>query len=361
MPFHLTSLLFVGWSSLLLAFFASAGGATWVLAIVMAFFLLSWLNKYAFALLEHAADGLHDAPVATVEMLGPFGGLRPLVHVVLGGAVAIAWWRLGSALGPWLGALALLLFPASLVALATSQRLVDALSPAALWHVMRGLGWCYWLLSAAIIVIGALAWLTVDLPLSNFPRFVVLELLFLCYYTLVGSCIHWRRGALQFEARFSPERQAARAEQERLQQRQRMLDEVYVAMQARDYARVSAHVVQWLGHTDNTRLRGDCEAILTQAATWPEQRGVLTVARTLIAQLLRARQLSLALATLEAARRHLPDCTPETEANLLELARYAQFAGQRQLALTLIDNWQQAAPDATLSPAALQLRRELSG
>ena len=141
MPFHLTSLLFVGWSSLLLAFFASAGGATWVLAIVMAFFLLSWLNKYAFALLEHAADGLHDAPVATVEMLGPFGGLRPLVHVVLGGAVAIAWWRLGSALGPWLGALALLLFPASLVALATSQRLVDALSPAALWHVMRGLGW----------------------------------------------------------------------------------------------------------------------------------------------------------------------------------------------------------------------------
>src|SRR5260221_14683176 len=119
MPFHLTSLLFVGLVATLLTLLWSVAGSTLVLvALVGTFFLVSWLNKYAFAHLEQAAHGVSEAPVASVEMLGPFGGVRPWVHPVLAVGLLLLMSVVQTQGRATAGSAALLLFPASVGVLA---------------------------------------------------------------------------------------------------------------------------------------------------------------------------------------------------------------------------------------------------
>ena len=59
----------------------------------------------------------------------------------------------------------MLLFPASLAALALTHRLIDAINPLALWRVCVGMGGTYLVLVAAevfIAVCGAIATLAVN-------------------------------------------------------------------------------------------------------------------------------------------------------------------------------------------------------
>ena len=67
-PLQPASLIFVGISSLILAVVAPAGR----LALIPGFFLVSWLFKYGYVLLEHVANGDVEAPAISAEMLGPF-------------------------------------------------------------------------------------------------------------------------------------------------------------------------------------------------------------------------------------------------------------------------------------------------
>jgi hypothetical protein len=100
-PWRLASILFIAISSTLLAFFQGKG----VVGIVGSYFLLSWLFKYAFVMLEHVASGRPDAPVVSAEMLGPFEQ-RPLIlvawcsvlYVIAGSSVVRSGW-------PWRPAL----------------------------------------------------------------------------------------------------------------------------------------------------------------------------------------------------------------------------------------------------------------
>jgi hypothetical protein len=360
MPFQPTSLMFVGLTSPLLAIAAQSSGPAIVPAIVAAFFLLSWLNKFAFALMEQAANGIVEAPVASVEMLGPFGGARPLVHVVVGGSVAALSWWIGGYWGQRLWLLALLALPASVGALTIDQRLLAAVSPLALWRTVRGLSHYYLLLVLAMVVIGSVAWSTARSPLWNVLRFALLELLLLILYTLIGGAIYLRRAALGFEPRISPERQAARNEHDRLEQRQRLLDAMYSTVQVRDYQRATDSLRHWLIAADSKHLAADVQTFLAQVALWPQRRGLLTVAQTLVSHLISIRQLSLAMATAATALQQLPDFAPGSETETITLARYAQFAGRPKLAINLLDNRARATQDVPLSEVAQQLRRELA-
>ena len=80
LPFQFTSLLFAAVLSCLLAFIASSPEVLVAPRLLGFYVLLSWLNKYAFALLDHAANGHVEAPVASVELLGPLGDLRAWVQ-----------------------------------------------------------------------------------------------------------------------------------------------------------------------------------------------------------------------------------------------------------------------------------------
>ena len=359
MPLHLTSLMFVGFVAVLLALLWSVGGSLPLIPLFGTFFLLSWLNKYAFAQLEQAAHGVSAAPVASVEMLGPFGGVRSWVHPVLAGGVLFLMSIVPHAGRVTLGVAALLLFPCSVGVLAMTHRVIDAVNPLALWRVVVGLGSHYLMLVAAlggVIVSGTVVW---GLPVASVLRFAVLEVLLLCLYSLIGGALFVRRGELGFEPHVSPERTAEKVESEYARRRQVMMDEVYSVVRVRDGARAGEVLKHWLVEAGEQNLHLDVPTILDQAMQFPERRGLPTVARTLISHLLQVKRLSLALTVMETVSAVAGDFTPESEAEVVALARYAVHSGRRSLARAMIEQWVKYAGDAGLSDAARRLREEL--
>ncbi len=359
MPFHPTSLMFIGLSALALALLIGTPAEPSPFGIVGTFFLLSWLNKYAFAQLEQAAHGISDAPVASVEMLGPFGGVRPWVHPVLAGGMLLLLSVVPHSGRAAVGVAALLLFPSSVGVLAITHRVIDAVNPLALWRVMTGLGSYYLMLVAAVggvIVGGTVVW---GLPLASAFRYALLELLLLCMYTLIGGAIYLKRNTLGFEPLVSPERNAEKVESEYARRRQLMMDEVYGVVRARDSARAGMVLKQWLVESGEQNLHVDVPTILDQALRFPEQRGLATVARTLISHLLQVKRLSLALTVMETVSAVAADFTPESEAEMVALAGYAVHAGRRSLARAMIGQWVKFAGDAGLSDVTRKLRKGL--
>jgi len=360
MPFHLTSLLFVAVVATLLALLWSVAAPLALVALFGTFILVSWLNKYAFAQLEQAAHGVRDAPVASVEMLGPFGGVRPWVHPVLAGGVLFLM-HVVPGQGPVAaGVAASLLFPASVGVLAITHRVIDAINPRALWRVIVGMGWIYLLLVAAVAVIAVCGVGVAVMPAWNVIRFAVLELLLLCLYTLIGGAIFARRHELGFEPRASPERSAEKVESEYARRRQTMMDEVYGLVRVSNAARAGEVLKQWLLESGEHNLHADVPAIVDQAMQFPERRGLPTVARALISHLVQVKRLSLALTVMESVSAVVTDFTPESEAEMVALAGYAVPAGRRSLARAMLDRWVRYAGDAGLSDAARRLRDELA-
>jgi len=361
MSFHLTSLLFVGIVATLLTTLWSAAGPTLVLpALVGTFFLVSWLNKYAFAQLEQAAHGVSNAPVASVEMLGPFGGVRPWVHPVLAGGVLFLMRVMPIQGRVAAGIAASLLFPASLAALAMNHRVIDAINPRALWRVIVGMGRLYLLLVVAVAVMAACSAGVAALPVWGVIRYAVLELLLLCLYTLIGGVIFARRHELGFEPRVSPERIADKMESEYTRRRQTMMDEVYGLVRVRNGARAGEVLKRWLVDSGEQNLHADVPSIVDQAMRFPERRGLATVARALISHLVQVNRLSLALTVTETVSTVAADFTPESEAEMVALVAYAAPAGRRSLARAMIERWVRYAGDAGLSDAARRLREELA-
>ena len=342
MPFQLTSLLLVGFISIAAALCMAFVHAVGALVILPLLFLLSWLNKYACALLDHAANGVVAAPVASTEMLGPFGGVRPLVHVALGTAIA-ALLRFGpEPWGTYLGLAVMLLFPASVGAAALQQRSFDAVYPPALWRVLRGLGFYYLPLLAALAVCAGGIYRLAISPLWPALSYLLMALLWLCLHTLIGGTLFLRRAALDFVPTQSPEWLAERDAHEHERQRQGVIDAVYTSIRVSDVPRASAALLAWLAATEPGQRRADALAIVTQAARWPEQRGLRTVARTLVAQFMKSRQLSTALSTAEAALAQAGDFELDSAADTAALAQYAQSCGRTRVAQQLHENFTRA-------------------
>jgi hypothetical protein len=360
MPFHLTSLLFVGVVATLLALLLSAAGPMVLIAYLGTFILVSWLNKYAFAQLEQAANGVGDAPVASLEMLGPFGGVRPWVHPVLAAGVLFLMGIVPAPGRVAVGVASSLLLPASLGALAMTHRVLDAINPLALWRVIVGMGWTYLLLVAAVAVVALCCAGAQALPLWAVIRYAVLALLLLCLYTLIGGALYVRRLELGFAPRVSPERSAEKVEADYARRRQLMMDELYRVVQVRDGVRAGEVLKRWLVESGEHNLHADVPAIVGQAMQFPERRGLATVARTLISHLMQIGRMSLALTVMETVSPVATDFTPASEAEVVALARYAALAGQRSQARAMIERWARHAGDAGLGDVARQLRQELA-
>jgi hypothetical protein len=332
MPFQTTSVMFVGMVSILMSIALSLPGTNPVLAIFCLWFAISWSNKYAFALLDSAANGITKTPVASVEMLGPFGDWRAWVHPTLAATLALLSYWLGPPTGRLVAACGAMLIPASVVSIVMSGRIRDALNPFALVSALRGLGATYLVVLLATALFIVLAAVLLRSSQSVALRFAIGEFGLLSLTSLIGGVIHARRHDLNFEPIVSPERVAERAETERLEQRQRVVDEFYAAIRVREPTRAVASLDAWLAAGSGTRLALDVESMIGQAAKWPEQKGLLTLLRTVITHALRTRQSGLALATAEAGLERLPDFRPETAEQLEALATLARHSGRRRLA-----------------------------
>lgn len=359
LPFQITSLLLVAFITLVIALCGTMGESIAPMRVLVSYWLLSWLNKYAFALLDHAANGITEAPVASVEMLGPWGDWRAIVHPALAAVLALGAWRLGIP-GVYVAALVLPLLPASIGALAISHRFVDAVNPVVLWHTIRGLGPLYAVLLAVLAGCVGLEVAAAHAQLSRVPLFLLFELLLLCFYAVTGGAIHARRIELGFDPTHSPERRSARDADERAHERQRMLDAVYASLQAGNPTEGPQRLRAWLAGA-GTQLVPDADAVIRQAASWAKDRAVAEALRTVASHCVSVRQPALALSAADAALRRVPAFSPANAADAVTMAEYARQTGRRGLARQLLDNYSAAHPEAPLDPPARRLRAELEG
>ena len=358
LPFQATSLMFVAFTATLLALVGSIGGSIAPLTILSTYILLSWINKYAFALLDHASNGGTEAPVASVEMLGPTGDWRAFVHPMLAALVSVLAWWLHGFTPAWVALAMLPLFPASVGALAISHQFLDAINPLSLWRTARDLGAQYLVLLAMMLGIGVVVVLLLRLGVTRVVLYVAVELLVLAFYAAIGGALHDRRIDLGFDPLNSPERQSEREAAEHVRLRQAMLDAVYASTHAGNYTDGPKRLKDWFAGPD-AQLVPDAHAATRQVLAWQKDRAVAETLRTLASLCLEARQPAVALSTADAAVGRIPAFALASEAEALALAQYASQTGRRGLARRLLDNYAAAHPEAPPSPAAKSLRASL--
>lgn len=281
LPFQFTSLLFAAVVATLLAFVAASTPVLLPPRLLGLYVLLSWLNKYSFALLDHAANGHVEAPVASVELLGPMGDLRAWVHPTLAaGLVAVSYlWLPGYGLA--LACIALLLWPASVTGLAISHEFRDALDPRALWRSASGLGRAYGLAVLGLGVIGTLGWALWLSGLHSPLRYLILALSWFMLHALMGGLIFERRHVLGFEPARSPERTQARLDAERERRRQQMIDRLFTACRARNATEAQRELQAWFAPLDDIDHALDRREVLARAESWGDAWAAGLVSREL--------------------------------------------------------------------------------
>jgi hypothetical protein len=347
LPFQTASLLFVGIIALLLALVTSLGAASMLMSLFLIWVLLVWVTRYAFTMIDDAANGTAEAQVASVDMLSPMGDPRCWVHPTLVAVVSLVLtfhpemprWPAVSA--------AALLFPASIGAITMSGRALDAFNPAALWQVIHGLGAWYLLALAGIAVAAAAGAGIMQLPLWSVLRFAALLLLLLACYAWLGGLLHLRRIELNFEPRHSPEKIAIREIGERDKTRQQMIDALFKALRAHEPQRAVSIAGQWLANAGDQHIHADAATMVEAASKWSEHKGFLRLLSGLIPILLDLKQTALALKTVESGLQNHAAFAPAAEEHALLLARYARQTGRKRLASQIANNYLGSHADST--------------
>ena len=359
LPFQWPGVLLVAFSATVLTLIlGGANGAMLLFMLLPAYLMVTWVNKYAFALLDAAANGEKEAPVPSTEMLGPFGDARSWVLPLYAALIALLVWKVPPALRLPLIAIALPLAPLAIASAAVTDRFIEAFNPLSWWRSLRGLGASSLLLLAAIFAFGALmviAWRTQLRPLLQIAIF---EMSWLCMHALTGGFVHARRNELDFTPRRSPERLQEQRDAARGRLRQRMFDEVFTAVRARRDAYAIDTFRQWLAGCDAHQAEADVADLVATGSTWNEPRGYVTLLRNLLGELCLQRRVLPALAVLERALAQSPGFKPASLDQAVMLARFAAQTGRRTLARRVVANALEGADEQTRSVLEA-LQREL--
>jgi hypothetical protein len=360
LAFQWPALMLVALSATLLALLTGGPPSVyWVFFILPIWMMITWIIKYGFALLEAAANGEKDAPVASTEMMGPFGDVRAWAVPIIGSGLAIAAWYSPPPLRIALIVVALGILPLAMTAMAVSDRFLDAFNPLAWWRSLRGIGAAWPMLCVALCTLGVIGMLAWRAQLHPIFGIAVVEMLFLSAHALVGGIVHARRHELEFTPRHSPERARERGDAARALERQRMFDEIYTAVRVRRDDQAIATLDRWLATCDARQTGEDITALVAAGATWNEPRGYGAVLRHLVGVCCERRRPAQALAIVEHALTLSPRFAPEPADQVVAIARYAAQTSRRRTALQLLDNALVAAPPE--SRAMLEaLRTELA-
>lgn len=363
MPFRGASLLFVAMSALLLGLVITVMGSAGIVvvapAVLAILLLMVWLTQFAFALIDDAANGASEPAPATAEMISVFGDPRCWIHPFIAVVVGVAlFMKPGVPVLPVL-ATAALFYPPSLAAIAMSGHALDALNPSALARMVRGLGWYYPLAVIWVSTCVAAGLLIASSGLWTVLRIAALELLLLSVYAFIGGALYTRRTELGFEPRISPDKADRREEEDRLAERQRMIDRLYTDLRTRDYARAATNTRQWFEKTDPHLVAGDVRAILEAGTRWPEPRSLARLLQGMVPQLLALRQPAAAFTAVEAAVIATPEFTLAQENEALAMIRFAMQTGRNRLAATLLTNFIGTDGKRQLGPELQELRTRL--
>jgi pentatricopeptide repeat protein len=330
-PFSPTCLILIGIVSVLLSFFASAGLLFGALGI---FILQAWMFKYCYVLIEHIANGRPEPPVLSTDMLSPFE-IRPLVQVgIIAAATALCWW-IGGRAGVALGIVLITLLPASIATLGVGERPWHAINPVTLFRVIRGLGPYYLALLAAMVTYAAISWLVASIsPFTLLARAADL-ILEVSFFSLIGGAIYFRRRQLGFEPERSPERAAAREENERTKVRAKMIDDVFQQARLGKHVEATRPLADWLRNLDGEYATRDALHVAEQAVRWDFIAALNPIGSTLIRHLLRAGRPDSALAVFRMLRERSRAFTMDSADDLRTLAEYADSRGLDELAASM--------------------------
>jgi pentatricopeptide repeat protein len=330
-PFNATCLILIGVVSVLLSFFASAGLFYGGLGLLI---LQVWIFKYCYVLIEHIANGQPEPPVMSTEMLSPLE-IRPWVQTaIIGAAIWLCWW-IGGRAGVVLGLVFVALLPASIATLGVGERPWNAINPLTLFRVVRGLGPYYFALLAIMVVYAGISWLVASVtPLTILARAtdLVLEISF---FSLIGGAIFFRRQQLGFEPRSSPERTAAREENERIKVRARMMDDVFQQARHGKHVEATRPLADWLRDLDGEYATRDALYVVEQAVRWDFVAALNPIGSTLIRHLLRAGRPDSALSVFRRLRERSRAFTMDSADDLRTLADYAESRGFDDLAASM--------------------------
>jgi hypothetical protein len=288
-PWGAGSILFVGISSALLAFFQGKG----VLGAIGSFFLLSWFFKYAYVLLESVAHGRVDAPVVAVEMLGPFEQ-RPLIQLAwcTVGYLAVRW--LGGTAGIAAAALLLVVLPASVAALGLGLGIWQSVNPRTLWQILRGLAWQYLGVLALIAVASALIVVMVRSGVWTLWTIAVAEIAVLTMFSALGGALFERRLEIGHEPVSSPERQREKYDREHARELSAMLDELYAQMRVKRHEDALEPLLRWFPAASEDYRVADVHTIVDRVAGWRNAAILSLVTQTLVVELTRLGEPDLA-------------------------------------------------------------------
>ncbi|HEX3847820.1 MAG TPA: hypothetical protein VHV81_10610, partial [Steroidobacteraceae bacterium] len=203
---------------------------------------------------------------------------------------------------------------------------------------------------------GSLIWLA-QTSVWTVVQYALFEFAVLSSFCAIGAAIHERRLQLGFEPRVSPEKEAEVEERARVLARDAIIQEIFGYVRAGAYSQLREPVTRLLHEGDKDHLADDVHALLSQAPRWDNARGLATVGKSLILDLVRLRRADLGLHAYRVGAAHVADFTLDSEESALALAHRANAGGEPRLALSIIGRFADHAPSPPSKAVQALLQR----
>ena len=183
------------------------------------------------------------------------------------------WWlyqHVSPIAGLALGALLLAALPATVGLLAISDSWVHALSPPAIWRIMKGLGKAY-LGTLAVIFGGALLIAVIAQFLGTLTQIALCQLVFIAMFCFIGGAIFESRVDLQLDTRTHGERLAERTERYHADERGAVLDRSYALLRLKRRNEAWANLEPWMRqHCPDSHPFTEYHALLVATCAWDD-------------------------------------------------------------------------------------------
>lgn len=365
-PLRMAPALLIATFSLLLVLATKAT----LLGIPLAFVLLSGFFNYAFILLDGIADGAHELPVLSIEMLNPISGQRSLVLLIV---IVIAFFASSAAtywFGPWFAiagaVVCATVLPAMIAVQGATGSVAQSLNLLTCFRLMQRLGTDYALILAGIGLLGIAGVAIVSASGGTLPLIVRIALLmygWLAIFALIGGVLFERRLDLGLDDSLVVEPDEASTDAQRERMRTQLVDRIYAEWRggARETAwqTIGTHLAKSIdqGADPMVELRWLYERI----ARWPDPRLANRLAQELLPRLMATRHTGEALDIVRARLKADADFRLPASNDLLNLVRLARDAGDRPTARALLRDFHRFYPDDSRRTAAdaliLQLDR----
>jgi tetratricopeptide (TPR) repeat protein len=343
-------------------FLSSFGAIVWI-GVGLAFL------RYAYSILERTAYGVLSPNPRYASYLGRNRPWKQLLVIVLYVAVV-------GALGHWLGpvtaliaAYALLLFfAANVMVLAVTDSLLASLNPIALVNVILAIGWSYAVLYVFLLALSAASegalyvlYVGVGPRLAIVPAIAFSQMYFtLIAFNMMGYVIYQYHQALGVPLREAPPKLATtlhervRDVQSRPQTLEPYLQELALDGRTQEAADLLYELMR--KDPDNTELH---ERLHRLAHSSGNAKLLVRHGGLYIALLLKQGRAVRALEVLERCRSadaafHMPEAEQQ-----LGLARIARSKGRDELAVALLQDFDQAYPGSHVKPEAYLLAAEI--